>query len=283
MLAEPLSPPTREPMTPVPCRVLEMRKETADTVTLAVEPPQGAPFSFRAGQFNMLYAFGIGEVPISISGDPTRAGAIWHTIREVGKVSGALVRSPVGSVIGVRGPYGSEWPVNQPGQRDILIVAGGVGMAPLRPAVYQVLAQRDRYGRVVLLYGARTPNDLLFREELSSWRGRFDVEVLVTVDNALANWRGNVGVVPGLIQRATFDTAGAVALVVGPEIMMRFTISALVDLGVTTDRIYVSMERNMRCAVGTCGHCQLGPWFVCRDGPVFRYDMLAQWLRVREL
>jgi NAD(P)H-flavin reductase len=283
MLAEPQPPPTREPMTPMPCRVLEMRKETADTVTLAIEPPPGSPFAFRAGQFNMLYAFGIGEVPISISGDPTRPGAVWHTVREVGKVSGALVRAPVGSTIGLRGPYGSEWPVNQPGQRDILIVAGGVGMAPLRPAVYQVLAQRERYGRVVLLYGARTPNDLLFRDELSVWRGRFDVEVLVTVDNALANWRGNVGVVPGLLQRATFDTAGAVALVVGPEIMMRFTISALADLGVTSDRIYVSMERNMRCAVGTCGHCQLGPWFVCRDGPVFRYDMLAPWLRVREL
>jgi NAD(P)H-flavin reductase len=283
MLAERQPAAALEPMTPMPCRVLEMRQETTDTVTLAIEPPAGAPFAFRAGQFNMLYAFGIGEVPISISGDPTHADVVWHTVREVGKVSGALVRAQVGATIGLRGPYGSEWPVDQPIQRDIVIVAGGVGMAPLRPAVYQVLAQRERFGRVVLLYGARTPSDLLFRDELSAWRGRFDVEVLVTVDNALASWRGNVGVVPGLVQRATFDASGALALVVGPEVMMRFTISALGDLGVSADRVYVSMERNMRCAVGTCGHCQLGPWFVCRDGPVFRYDMLAPWLRVREL
>jgi NAD(P)H-flavin reductase len=270
-------------MTPVACRVFETRRETVDTVTLAVEPPLDAPFSFQAGQFNMLYAFGIGEVPISISGDPTRSGVVLHTVREVGKVSAALVSAQAGSTIGLRGPYGSQWPVDDPVQRDIVIVAGGVGLAPLRPAVYQVVEQRERYGRVVLLYGARTPSDLLFRDELATWRGRFDIEVMVTVDNALAGWRGTVGVVPSLIQRATFDASGAVALVVGPEIMMRFAISALAERGVTPDRIHLSMERNMRCAVGTCGHCQLGPFFVCKDGPVFRYDQLEPWLRIREL
>lgn len=283
MLAEPPPAPAREPMTPVACRVLETRRETADTVTLAIEPPTGAPFAFQPGQFNMLYAFGIGEIPISISGDPARPETVLHTVREVGKVSTALVSAQAGSTIGLRGPYGSQWPVNKPVQRDIVIVAGGVGMAPLRPAVYQVLAQREQYGRVVLLYGSRTPKDLLFREELVEWRGRFDIEVLVTVDNALADWRGTVGVVSSLIQRATFDGSGAVALVVGPEIMMRFAIAALAERGLTPDRISLSMERNMRCAVGTCGHCQLGPWFVCKDGPVFRYEQLAPWLRIREL
>ena len=276
--------PYLEPMTPVSCRVVDVRKETADTVTLAIEPPSHHDFAFEAGQFNMLYAFGTGEVPISISGDPLRRESIVHTIRGVGKVSSALCDAEPGTMVGLRGPYGSCWPVEEPGApRDIVIVAGGVGMAPLRPAVYAVLARRDRYGRVVLLYGARTPNDLLFRDELAEWRGRFDVEVEVTVDSALTDWRGNVGVVPGLVQRARFDGSSAIALVVGPDIMMRFTIVALAQRGIASDRIYISMERNMRCAVGTCGHCQLGPYFVCKDGPVFRYDRLEPWLRIREL
>jgi len=272
----------REPMTPVACRVLENKTETGDTVTLFVDWPDSDPFEFKAGQFNMLYAFGIGEVPVSISGDPTRPGVLMHTVRQVGKVSSALAGARPGSMIGLRGPYGSHWPLDEPRGNDVVIVAGGVGIAPLRPALCQVLADRERYGRVVLLYGARTPGDLLFRDELALWRGRFDVEVLVTVDSAMADWRGTVGVVTGLLKRATFDGATAVGLVVGPEIMMRFAIGALGERGLTPERIYMSMERNMRCAVGTCGHCQLGPWFVCRDGPVFRYDQLVPWLRVRE-
>lgn len=281
MLAELKAAPQGEPMVPAACRVIGTQRETADTVTLAIAPPPG--FTFKAGQFNMLYAFGIGEVPISISGDPARGDDIVHTIRTVGKVSAALADAQRGSMIGLRGPFGTEWPMEQPASRDIVIVAGGVGMAPLRPAVYEVLNHRERYRRVVLLYGARTPNDLLFADELTAWRGRFDVEVEVTVDNAGTDWRGTVGVVPNLVQRSTFDGSSAVALVVGPEIMMRFTIAALAQRGLTSDRIYLSMERNMRCAVGTCGHCQLGPYFVCKDGPVFRFDRLEPWLRVREL
>lgn len=281
MLADLETVPQGDPMLPAACRVIWTRRETADTVTLAIAPPAG--FTFKAGQFNMLYAFGIGEVPISISGDPERGEGVVHTIRTVGKVSAALADAKQGSTIGLRGPFGTEWPMAQPDPRDIVIVAGGVGMAPLRPAVYEVLNHRERYGRVVVLYGARTPHDLLFADELMAWRGRFDIEVEVTVDNALTDWRGTVGVVPNLVQRSTFDGSSAVALVVGPEIMMRFTIAALAQRGLTPDRIHLSMERNMRCAVGTCGHCQLGPFFVCKDGPVFRYDRLEPWLRVREL
>ncbi len=186
-------------------------------------------------------------------------------------------------VIGVRGPFGSSWPLAESEGSDIVIVAGGLGLAPLRPAIYAVLARRKRYGRIVLLYGARGPSDILFRRELETWRRRLDVDIAVTVDHATADWRGNVGVVPALIGRAAFDPDHSVAMLCGPEIMMRFTIDALAERGMTAERIWLSMERNMKCAVGLCGHCQFGPAFVCRDGPVFRFDRIASWFKVREI
>jgi NAD(P)H-flavin reductase len=256
-------------------------QESADVVTLALTPPE--PFSFQPGQFNMLYAAGIGEVPISISGDPAGTDAILHTIRDVGPVTRALCALRPGQQVGVRGPYGTSWPVDAAEGGDVVIVAGGIGLPPLRPALYQVLSKRDRFGRVVLLYGARTPDDLLFPQELHSWRGRFDLEVRVTVDAAGPSWRGNVGVVPTLVARAQFDPAATTAFVVGPEIMMRFTVRALFEAGVAADRVYLSMERNMQCAAALCGHCQLGPFLVCRDGPVFGYRPLAPWLGIREV
>jgi NAD(P)H-flavin reductase len=230
----------------------------------------------------MLYAFGLGEVAISISGDPAKGDRIVHTVRAVGAVSGALTRLRRGGVIGVRGPYGSCWPVSQAEGSDIVMIAGGLGLAPLRPAIYRVLAHRKRYGRVVLLYGARGPGDILYRREIERWR-RLDVDIEVTVDHAAADWRGNVGVVPELIPRISFDPLHTVALVCGPEIMMRFTIAALRDRGVGLDRIHLSMERNMKCAIGLCGHCQFGPAFVCRDGPVFRFDRIAPLFNLREI
>jgi NAD(P)H-flavin reductase len=242
-----------------------------------------SPFAFAPGQFNMLYVFGLGEVAISISGDPTEQARIVHTVRAVGAVSTAITRLRRNMAIGVRGPYGSSWPVAESEGSDVIIVAGGLGLAPLRPAIYRVLARREHYGRVVLLYGARGPADILYRRELETWRRRLDVDIVVTVDHAGADWRGNVGVVPALIARAPVDPEHAVALVCGPEIMMRFTIDALRDRGLPADRIYVSMERNMKCAVGLCGHCQFGPAFVCRDGPIFRFDRIAPIFNIREI
>lgn len=268
---------------PAPFTVTRRRRETADTWTLELEPGTGDPLAFAPGQFTMLYAFGVGEVPISISGDPTRPGPLTHTVRAVGRVSEALCASRRGGTIGVRGPFGSTWPVDEARGHDVLIVAGGIGLAPLRPALYSVLADRAAFGRVSLLYGGRTPGDLLFRRELERWRGRLDLDVLVTVDSAGAEWRGSVGVVTRLIGRASFQPADTVAFVCGPEMMMRVTAGALVEHGVGSERIHLSMERNMRCAVAHCGHCQYGPTLICRDGPVYRHDALAGLLEVREL
>jgi NAD(P)H-flavin reductase len=258
-----------------------MRRETADVATLELIPP--SPFAFVPGQFNMLYMFGLGEVAISISGDPAETRWIVHTVRAVGAVSGAITRLRRNQVIGVRGPYGSCWPVSDNEGSDIIVVAGGLGLAPLRPVIYHLLANRARYGRVVMLYGARGLAEILYRREIESWRRRLDVDITVTVDHAAADWRGNVGVVPALIPRTRIDPDHAVAMVCGPEIMMRFTIDALRQRGMAMDRIFVSMERNMKCAVGLCGHCQFGPAFVCRDGPVLRYDRIAALLSIREI
>jgi NAD(P)H-flavin reductase len=273
-----------DPMLPELFRVVKRRRETADTFTLQMQPADGAPgFSFLPGQFNMLYAFGVGEVPISISGDPGRDKGLIHTIRAVGQVSQALTRLQPGDRVGVRGPFGRPWPVDEARGCDLVIVAGGLGLAPLRPAIYQVLAHRAEYGKVELIYGARTPADLLYRRELERWRGRFDLRVHVTVDSALGDWRGNVGVVTAIISRARFDPAHTVALICGPGVMMRFTVAELQGQGVGLNNIYVSLERNMKCGLGLCGHCQLGPVFVCKDGPVFSYEAIKPWFEKREV
>ncbi len=262
-------------------RVTAVRADTADVVTLGLTPPR--PFEFEPGQFNMLYRPGIGEVPISISGDPASTGYVLHTIRAVGPVTKALCALRPGQEVGVRGPYGTAWPMRRAEGGDLVIVAGGIGLPPLRPALYQALSQRERFGRIVLLYGARNPGDLLFTHELGVWRSRFDLEVRVTVDAATREWRGDVGVVPDLIPRAAFDPEITTAFVVGPEIMMRFAVRALRAAGIADDRVYLSMERNMQCAAALCGHCQLGPFLVCRDGPVFSYQAIAPWLGLREV
>jgi len=273
-----------EPMLPVLFRIRRVRNETHDIFSLELEPVDGTTlFSFKAGQFNMLYAFGVGEVPISISGDPTDASVLIHTIRSVGTVTNALRSLRQGGSLGVRGPFGSHWPVAEAAGSDIVIVAGGIGLAPLRPALYHVLSQREKYGKVVLLYGTRSPEDILYRRELERWRSRFDLEISITVDRAPSGWRGNVGVVTSLIPRVSFDPVNTVAMVCGPEVMMRFTVQELQKRGIKGEDIYVSMERNMKCAIGFCGHCQYGPVFICKDGPVFSYNRIRDLFGLREI
>ncbi len=271
-------------MLPRTYRIEKYRKETHDTFTLELKPVDGtAEHKFVAGQFNMLYKFGVGEAAISISGDPTKPATLIHTIRAVGSVTKAMAKLKAGDTIGVRGPFGAAWPVTQAAGGDVLIIAGGIGLAPLRPVVYQVLAERKKYNRVFLLYGTRTPDDMLYVTELEKWRSRFDLEVHVTVDRASSGWRGNVGVVTSLLRKAAFDPENTTAMICGPEIMMRFVAMGLIKQDLGLERIYVSMERNMKCGVGLCGHCQFGPTFVCKDGPVFSYDKVIELLGRREI
>lgn len=272
-----------DPWLPAPYRVVAARRELADTVTLDLAPVGGALPRFEPGQFNMLYAFGVGEIAISLSGASDGSDCFTHTVRHVGAVSGALTSLKAGHQVGVRGPFGSSWPVSQAEGADVVFVAGGLGLAPLRPAILAVLARRTRFGRVAILVGSRHPADILYRHELEQWRQRLDVDVSVTVDHADQGWHGNVGVVPGLLTRTAFDPAETIAFVCGPEIMMRFTARALRDAGVSDQRIFLSMERNMKCAIGLCGHCQLGPTFICKDGPVYRFDVIERLFDKREL
>lgn len=275
-------------MLPRVARVRRRRRDGPQVWTLEIEAEEAAAGGFVPGQFNMLTVFGVGEVSISLSGDPAAPDHLVHTIRDVGAVSSALSRLRPGAALGLRGPFGAGWPMEEAAGRDVVVVAGGLGLAPLRPALYRLFAERARYGRIVLLYGTRSPDDILFRRELEGWRGRLDAEVEVTVDHvkqagADTDWHGHVGVVTTLIPRCTFDPVRTVALVCGPEVMMRFAIGALSDAGVAESDIYLSMERNMKCAVGFCGHCQFGPVFVCRDGPVFPYARLRGLLSLKEL
>jgi NAD(P)H-flavin reductase len=271
----------RAPMTPRPFRVVRRRRDTHDTWTLELEPNEGPPLDVGPGQFTMLYAFGVGEVPISVS--RTEGPLLVHTVRAVGAVTEAICAAMPGTVLGVRGPYGNTWPVEEARGRDAVIVAGGIGLAPLRPALLHVLARRDDYGEAVLLYGSRTPRDLVYRTELERLSASPDLDVRVTVDAADDEWRGKVGVVPKLVGEARFDPADAVAMICGPEIMMRYTAEALIARGVPASRVYVSMERNMTCGLGYCGHCQLGPTLICRDGPVYRWDVIEPLMAVRQL
>jgi anaerobic sulfite reductase subunit B len=265
-------------MTPLRYRVRQRLVETADTVTLVLDPVDEPIVAPLPGQFTMMYAFGVGEVPISVSGHVD--GAIVHTVRDVGAVSKALAGSTAGQVLGIRGPYGTDWGV--PAGGDLVVMAGGIGLAPLRPVIRQAIADRSRYGRVVVLVGARSPGDLLYPDEYDEWRAA-GLDVRVTVDRADAGWTGHVGVVTTVLDDLGVDPAATTAFVCGPEVMMRFAARALIDRGVPATAVRVSLERNMRCGVALCGHCQLGPLLACRDGPVVGWDLAERLLSVKEL
>jgi NAD(P)H-flavin reductase len=273
-----------DPELPVPFRVRRRVREAADTVTLHLEPPD-RQFRFQPGQFNMIAALGAGEVPISVSGAPDAPELLQHTIRGVGAATRRLLALRPGDWATVRGPFGRGWPLVQETERDIVIVTGGLGLAPLRSAILHILAHREHYGRVLVLCGARTPHDMLYRQEIERWRARFDLEVRLTVDRADASWRGTVGVVTTLFYDVDqlLDVDNALALMCGPEVMMRFAVRDLQKRGLKDEHIYLSLERNMTCGVGHCGHCQYGPYFLCKDGPVFSYNQIRFLSDVREM
>jgi len=274
-----------DPMLPFPVAIRRTTWETDDTFTLLMEPPaaDGARFKFLPGQFNMLYVFGVGEVAISISSDPQKPNLIAHTIHRVGTVTTVLSRSKRGEFIGVRGPFGSSWPIEKAKGMDVIVVAGGIGLAPLRSVLYSLFRRRKDYGRIVLMYGARSPLDLLYRVELEQWSKLDGLDVLVTVDRGDSSWKGHIGVVTNLFSYIKMDPPATMAMVCGPEVMMKFTIQELERRGLPLEHLHLSMERNMKCAVGFCGHCQYGPKFICKDGPVFSFPQLSQFFGKGEI
>jgi anaerobic sulfite reductase subunit B len=269
------------PMVPARYRVIAHQQENADTFTIDLAPIDEPIDEPEPGQFTMLYAFGVGEVPISVSGCPRREGVLRHTIRAVGPTTRALCRLEPGSVVGVRGPFGVGWGVSAAAGSDVLIVGGGMGLAPLRPVVRDVLADREQFGQTAVLIGARMPDDRLFVSETEEWRSRSDAHVAVTVNAAPRGWHGNVGLVTTLIDRVPISLGLTTAFLCGPEVMIRVVARALVEAGADAERIFVSLERNMHCAVRQCGHCQLGPLFICADGPVVTWAAAEPLLAVR--
>ena len=279
-------PPASNPWVCHTVRIRDIAPEVTDVATYHLsfdDAAVAAAYRFQPGQFNMLYLPGVGEVPISLSADPSSTTTWAHTVRAVGNVTQQLARLRVGDTLGLRGPFGSSWPLHSAAGHDVILVTGGLGLAPLRPAIYELLRQADRFRSLTLLYGARTPDTLLFEREFTDWSQR-GMQVQVTVDRASSAWSGHVGVVTLLLDRLPLsDPRSTSVFVCGPEVMMRFVGKSALARGIPEDQLWLSMERNMQCAIGLCGHCQFGPAFICKDGPVFRHDRLAPFLNVEGL
>ncbi len=238
-------------------------------------------YSFAPGQFNMLYVPGVGEAAISISSDPDKPQVLQHTVRAVGNVTNSLAQAQIGDELPFRGPYGAAWPVEDCQGKDLVIAAGGIGLAPLRPVIHYIINRRHAFGRVWVLYGSRTPSDLIYQDQFDGWRAH-GIEVLTIVDRADDNWKGPIGVVPDLLRQVTVSQP-ATLFTCGPEIMMRFVILGALNMGWQEHQVFLSLERNMNCALGFCGHCQFGPEFICKSGPVFNYRRIEPYLRLEDL
>lgn len=257
--------------------VAEIRDETYDTKTFRLafaDPARWEAFQYRPGQFVELSVFGVGEAPFCLASPRNGANAFEVTVRSTGAVTDALHQLKVGDEVGVRGPLGNGFPFDEVKGRDILFVGGGLGLPPLRPLIWEMLEAKDEFGKVTVLYGARTPQDLVYRDELERWRRRDDVEFLVSVDTADDTWEDNVGVVGTLFPKVDIDPNTTTAFVCGPPIMIRFVLSDLLSMHLSEDQIYTTLERHMRCGVGKCNHCLIGDKYVCRDGPVFSYRQM---------
>lgn len=258
-------------MMPRPAVVCDVKRETAGVATLTLELEEGGEardLAFAPGQFNMLYLPSYGECAISISSDPSAPGRISHTIRAAGSLTCALTSLGAGDVVGLRGPFGTAWPVDRAVGRDLLLASGGIGLASLRSVIHHVVRRRSDFGRVLLLYGARTPADLLYADSYDAWQ-KGGIEIHATVDRADPRWTGPVGAAPRLFDRLELDEKKTVVMICGPEAMTRTVVDEAIARRIPREEIFVSLERNMKCAIGLCGHCQLGPHFVCKDGPIF--------------
>lgn len=269
---------------PLPYRVATSHAETHDSFSLRLEPLGTALPPFEPGQFTMLCRPGVGEIAMSVSGDPTTPdGSLTQTIRDVGAVSRALTKTRPGEMIGVRGPFGRGWGLDDAKGRDLVIVAGGVGLAPLRSVVLGALARRRDFGRIVLVVGARSPDEFLFRAQLAAWADEPELELRLTIDQPATGWGGQVGFVTEPLGTLEIDADRTIAFICGPEPMMRFSANVLLAKNMPAGDIKISLERNMQCGIGLCGHCQLGPLLICRDGPVVDYELAGPLLATREL
>lgn len=267
--------------------VKKMIRENGDTFTMELTHSKNKKMKFSAGQFNMLLLPGVGESAISISAYDHKKDTLIHTIRSVGPVTQALSRLKKGDEVALRGPFGTAWPVKKALTKNVHIVCGGIGLAPLRPFIYELLnasAKRAKLGlETHIYYGARSPKDRIYVSELKAWNKVKGFFVRECVDQGTRLWKGPLGVVTSLIQGPLKDVNESIGVLCGPEIMMRFSAQKLISLGLNDQDIYLSMERNMKCAVALCGHCQFGPHFICKDGPVFTWTQMKDLLSVREL
>jgi NAD(P)H-flavin reductase len=262
------------PFLPDLAQIAAIRDETSDTKTFTLgflDPARWEAFRYRPGQFAEVSVFGAGEAPFCLASPRQGADTFDITVRAVGAVTDALHALAVGDAVGVRGPLGNGFPFDEVKGKDILFVAGGIGLPPLRPLIWETLGERASFRTITLLYGARTPADLVYRDDLERWRARDDMKLLVTVDSADGDWKGNVGVVGSLFSQIQVAPAETVAFVCGPPIMIRFVTQDLLKLGLAEDSIITTLERHMRCGVGKCNHCLIGDKYVCTDGPVFTY------------
>jgi NAD(P)H-flavin reductase len=258
---------------PVPARIIRIKPLTALEKVFTLELPEGLSLGHRPGQFVEVSVMGVGEAPISVSSSPSRSNGMFEVcVRNVGDVTSALHRLQLGATLGVRGPYGRGFPTEKFRGKDVLFAPGGLGLAPLRSLINQVLDERALFGRVIILYGARTPSELLFKDELEEWGKRSDVELLLTVDRGDETWNGNVGVITTLFRHVSVYPRNTVAITCGPPVMYRFVLMELIGKGISEGNIYLSLERRMKCGVGKCGHCQINNVYACQSGPVFAYS-----------
>ena len=258
---------------PVPARIIRIKPLTALEKVFTLELPEGLSLGHRPGQFVEVSVMGVGEAPISVSSSPSRSNGMFEVcVRNVGDVTSALHRLQPGATLGVRGPYGRGFPTEKFRGKDVLFAPGGLGLAPLRSLINQILDERALFGRVIILYGARTPSELLFKDELEEWGKRSDVELLLTVDRGDETWNGNVGVITTLFRHVSVYPRNTVAITCGPPVMYRFVLMELIGKGISEGNIYLSLERRMKCGVGKCGHCQINNVYACQSGPVFAYS-----------
>ncbi|WP_036234201.1 FAD/NAD(P)-binding protein [Marinobacterium litorale] len=279
---------TINPYLPLEAEVIERIQETPTIVTLRLrltDPDARHRFYCSPGQFNMLYLYGVGEVPISIKSGPQsfldQTLLLDHTIRAVGRVTRALVELQPGARLGVRGPYGRGWPLKEAQGKDVHVITGGLGCAPAVSMVHELVKQRGRFGRISVVQGVKHADDLIWREQYEHWAKQPDTQVLLAADQPDATWRWHQGMVTGLLDQLTLNPDRSIAMLCGPEPMMRASAERLIELGLEPEQIWLSMERNMQCAIGHCGHCQFGGAFVCKDGPVFNYPQVRELLGVR--